>query len=210
MCYLDIPVTILSSMVPAFLFCVGVGDSIHILSIYRDQRKLGVPGHAAIVDAAGITGPPVFFTSITTMTGLLSLNFASVPAIIEMGIAGGVGVMIAWFLSLTLLPAILSFSPRSTLGMSGLDDQDIIDRTLGRWARRWIVDPCVSLFSALRKTRSRRVDEAVKTDWMTLHRAMHCMFSAARGTTEFSRRPLENWSPVRLPRGGSQPDRSLP
>ena len=60
MCYLDIPVTILSSMVPAFLFCVGVGDSIHILSIYRDQRKLGVPGHAAIVDAAGITGPPVF------------------------------------------------------------------------------------------------------------------------------------------------------
>ena len=111
-------VNILSSILPAFLFCVGVGDSIHLLSIYRDHKRLKGSGHEALVHAVSITGPPVFFTSATTMVGLLSLNFASVTAISEMGIAGGVGVMIAWLLSLTFLPIILSLNPHATLGLN--------------------------------------------------------------------------------------------
>ncbi|MEE2758293.1 MAG: MMPL family transporter [Myxococcota bacterium] len=116
MALFDLPVTILSGILPAFLFCVGVCDSIHMLSIYRSLRVEGVENKQAIIDAVAITGPPVFFTSLTTICGLFSLNFASVTVIAEMGIAGGVGVAFAWFFSLTLLPIILTFNEASVLG----------------------------------------------------------------------------------------------
>jgi hypothetical protein len=121
-------VNILSSIIPAMLFCVGVGDSIHMLSIYRDQKREGVSGNKALIQAVSITGPPVFFTSLTTMVGLFSLNFASVTAISEMGIAGGFGVVVAWFLSLTLLPIILSFNPKAMLGAELGQPRDWIQR----------------------------------------------------------------------------------
>jgi uncharacterized protein len=132
----DLPVSILSGILPAFLFCVGVGDSIHMLSIYRDHRRQGSAHRAAIIEAVSITGPPVFFTSLTTMTGLFSLNFASVTAISQMGIAGGVGVILAWVLSLVILPIMLTFSPESTLGATPPEDEDRIDRFIG-WCVSW-------------------------------------------------------------------------
>ena len=124
---------ILSSILPAFLLCVGVGDSIHMLSIYRDLRRHGMPNEAAIVRAVAITGPPVLFTSLTTMTGLFSLWFAQVYAVSEMGVAGGVGVMFALTLSLVLLPIMLTWNRTGLLGAKPAGEQDVIDRVVG-WA----------------------------------------------------------------------------
>ena len=63
----------------------------------------------AIHRAIGLTGPPILFTSLTTMIGLLSFQFASVTAIKDMGLAGGVGVMFAFLHSLITLPLFLSW-----------------------------------------------------------------------------------------------------
>ena len=107
MAALGLPVTILSGILPAFLLCVGVCDSIHLMTVYRSLLAEGQDNESAIIDAVSMTGAPIFFTSVTTICGLLSLNFASVTVIAEMGIAGGVGVAFAWLFSVTLLPALL-------------------------------------------------------------------------------------------------------
>ncbi len=117
----------LSSILPAFLYCVGAGDSIHILSIYRDLRRHGIDNEAAIVQAAGTTGPPVLFTSLTTMLGLFSLSFASVGAIADMGIVGGLGVMVALLLSVTVLPWFLTFNTTSLMGAKPPKARDFVD-----------------------------------------------------------------------------------
>ncbi len=100
--------SILSTILPAFLFCVGVADSVHFLSIYGRIRE-GADVRTDILNTANIASAPIFFTSLTTMGGLFSLSFASVRVISELGFAGGVGVLFAWFLSVTLLPALMSF-----------------------------------------------------------------------------------------------------
>lgn len=100
--------SILSTILPAFLFCVGVADSVHFLSIYGRGNQ-GGSSHLRILETASIASAPIFFTSLTTMGGLFSLSFASVRVISELGLAGGVGVLFAWFLSVTLLPALMSF-----------------------------------------------------------------------------------------------------
>jgi len=136
MALVGFPLSILTSILPAFLFCVGVGDSIHMLSIYRERRKRGVENRQAIIQAVSITGPPVFYTSLTTMCGLFSLNFASVKVISEMGMAGGVGVIIAWIMSLVILPIILTLNPRSLLGADRSHSTDRTDRFIG-WCVGW-------------------------------------------------------------------------
>ncbi|MGC6417163.1 MAG: efflux RND transporter permease subunit [Bradymonadia bacterium] len=127
MAALGLPVTILSGILPAFLLCVGVCDSIHLMTVYRSLLAEGHDNESAIIDAVSMTGAPIFFTSVTTICGLLSLNFASVTVIAEMGIAGGVGVAFAWLFSVTLLPALLCANRAGHLGRDRADRNWMFD-----------------------------------------------------------------------------------
>lgn len=107
----DTPVTLLSNVIPAFLACVGMGDSVHIQAVYRDRLAAGDARLAAIEAAVGSTGLPVVFTTLTTAAGLLSFRFASTQAVQEMGTFGALGVMAALLHSLVFLPVWLSWAP---------------------------------------------------------------------------------------------------
>ena len=121
------PVTMLSNILPAFIICVGIGDSVHLLSVYRDHFKQHRDPKLAAIETVALTGTPVLFTSVTTMVGLLSFRLASIPAIQEMGTAGAIGVAAACFHSLFFLPVILSFNRKSLLGLK--EDQFVIKAT---------------------------------------------------------------------------------
>ena len=129
---------LLSSILPAFLLCVGLGDSVHMQSIYRTQRRRGMGHRRAIVSAFALTGPPVLFTSMTTMIGLFSFKFATVTAVQEMGLAGGVGVSFALLHSLITLPLFLLWQGDRDFGKMGADrasSGDRIDRMLNALVR---------------------------------------------------------------------------
>lgn len=127
------PVTMISNILPVFIICVSIGDSVHILSVYRDARHGGCDNEAAIVEALGSTGIPVTFTTITTCIGLLSFRLASVDAIRDMGTFGAFGVAAALFHSVVFLPAILTFNRTSLLGVRERPSNappDLLDRLL--------------------------------------------------------------------------------
>lgn len=124
------PVTMLSNVLPAFIIAVGIGDSVHIQSVYRDARRRGVPNHEAIVSAVAATGKPVLFTTLTTMFGLLSLNSASMTAINEMGTAGAVGVVFALVNTFAILPVMLSYNRTGILGAPPQGHHGLLDRFL--------------------------------------------------------------------------------
>jgi len=112
----DVPMTVVTNILPAFLACVGVGDSIHILSVYRDARAKAVPNREAIVHAIATTGVPIFYTSLTTAIGLLSFHLSSLSAISDMGTFGALGIFVAFVYSIVFLPIVLSFNSKSLLG----------------------------------------------------------------------------------------------
>jgi len=124
------PMTIVSNILPAFIICVGAGDSIHVQSVYRQARLRGVDNEAAIVHAVATTGMPVLFTSITTALGLLSFRMASLQAIQDMGTFGAVGVVAALVLSVTCLPAVLSYNQHSLIGAEAAARHDRIGALL--------------------------------------------------------------------------------
>ena len=89
-----VQITIVTNILPAFLIAVGLGDSVHIQSVYRDARRDGAANLQAIHTALASTGMPVFFTSLTTAVGLSSFKFAKLGAIQNLGLFGALGELI--------------------------------------------------------------------------------------------------------------------
>ena len=115
MAALGSPMTMVMNAMPAFLICVGICDSIHIQSVYRDLRADGVDNREAIVRAVALTGVPVLYTTLTTCIGLLSFQFAELGAIRSLGVFAAYGVALAFLLSIVFLPIVLSFNTRQVL-----------------------------------------------------------------------------------------------
>lgn len=127
-----VPITVVMNILPAFLITVGVADSVHIQSVYREQRRLGVANDRAIIDALATTGMPILYTTATTCVGLLSFRMATLDAIGDVGTFGGLGVAIALLHSMVFLPIVLSFNRHSLLGATPPSEgRSVIDRFLG-------------------------------------------------------------------------------
>jgi hypothetical protein len=134
------PMTGVTSVLASFLICVGMADSIHVQSVFRDLRRDGASARDAVVQALAVTGVPVLMTSLTTIAGLLSFRTASLSAVIDMGTYGAFGVAAALVLSLVFLPAFLTFHRGSGLGARAVAPQaggaphvpDMLDRILAR------------------------------------------------------------------------------
>lgn len=103
-----VPVTTVTMVLPSFILAVGVGDSVHILSIfYRQLQKTGKK-KASVIHAMGHSGLAVVMTSLTTAAGLASFSTAEVASIADLGVFAGVGVMLALVYTIILIPALLA------------------------------------------------------------------------------------------------------
>jgi hypothetical protein len=111
MAMVGLPITLLTQMLPSFLLIVGVGDSVHIMTIfYRIYRKTG-DKQQAIIDAVGFAGLPVLMTSLTTACGLMSFVWADIASVAQLGYIAPVGVMLALLYTIILLPALICILP---------------------------------------------------------------------------------------------------
>jgi len=97
-----------SSTTPTMVMTLAVADCVHILSSQFYEMRRGVNKREAILTSLRINFQPVFLTSITTAIGFLSLNFSDAPPFRDLGNMVATGVMLAFLLSISLFPALLS------------------------------------------------------------------------------------------------------
>ncbi|HIJ22899.1 MAG: MMPL family transporter [Gammaproteobacteria bacterium] len=100
-----------TQILPSFVLAVGVGDSVHILSIFYRRYDHTGDKLEAIRFALGHSGLAVVMTSLTTAAGLFSFSTAELGAVAELGVFGAAGVLLAMFYSLILLPTLLAIFP---------------------------------------------------------------------------------------------------
>ena len=131
-----------TQILPSFLLAVGVGDSVHLLSIFFDRLRHGDDRDTALCHALGHSGLALVLTSLTTAAGLASFATAAIEPVARIGVFAPIGVGIALFLSLTMLPAVLAWVPISATARDGDGDgatPRAFDRALsglGRFAVR--------------------------------------------------------------------------
>nr|VFK26717.1 MAG: hypothetical protein BECKMB1821G_GA0114241_102235 [Candidatus Kentron sp. MB]VFK31576.1 MAG: hypothetical protein BECKMB1821I_GA0114274_10257 [Candidatus Kentron sp. MB]VFK75890.1 MAG: hypothetical protein BECKMB1821H_GA0114242_103431 [Candidatus Kentron sp. MB] len=107
---MGISLTGVSNVAPIVILTVAIADAVHILTTLQLSLD-GRTKHAAIVEALRLNFQPVFLTSLTTAIGFLSLNFGNSPPFHDLGNIVAMGVMAAFFLSVTLLPALMAILP---------------------------------------------------------------------------------------------------
>ena len=97
-----------TQIVPSLLLAVSIGATVHVLSIFFDKFNTTGDKREAIKYTLGHSGLAIAMTSVTTAIGVGSFSGSKVAPISDLGMFASLGVMISLFLTLTLLPALLS------------------------------------------------------------------------------------------------------
>ena len=99
---------------PTILMTMAVADSVHFLTGYYTRLETTGDRIEAMVHSLVNHVPAVFFTSAATIVSFLTLNFSDAPPFRDLGNITAMGVAAAFVLSLTLLPAVITFVPVSS------------------------------------------------------------------------------------------------
>jgi uncharacterized protein len=96
---------------PIMIMGLGLADSVHVATTVRQRLKVGATKNDAVKQAMRLNAGPIALTSLTTVMGFLTLNFAESPPLKELGNIVAVGVIAAFVYSVGFLPALLSILP---------------------------------------------------------------------------------------------------
>jgi predicted RND superfamily exporter protein len=116
---LGYPVHIMSSMIPIFLMPIAVVDSVHILSEFFDLYTREKGRRNTMLEVMGNLFMPMLYTSLTSAAGFASLALTPIPPVQVFGIFVAVGIMIAWFCTITFVPAYVMMIKESSLANFG-------------------------------------------------------------------------------------------
>lgn len=95
-----------TQIVPILLIGLGVDYAIHLTSRYREEVGTGETVDGSMTGAVTSVGIALFLATITTVIGFLTNIFNPVPALKDFGILAAVGIVVAFLLMLTFVPAI--------------------------------------------------------------------------------------------------------
>ena len=110
---------IMSSMIPIFIMPIAVLDSVHILSVLSERIGEGDTKEEAITSVVRNLFNPMFYTSITTVVGFLSLVTTGIPPVMVFGVTIAFGVAISFALTILFIPAYTMFLSDKTLKKFG-------------------------------------------------------------------------------------------
>ena len=108
---LDVPINVLLTTIPLIMFIVAMSDVIHLVSRYLDAIRVGASKYEAIKITVKEVGIATLLTSVTTAIGFFSLYFVKVQPIQVFGLVIGAGVLLAFVLSILILPILFYFFP---------------------------------------------------------------------------------------------------
>ncbi len=104
-----------TTTVPIVVMTLAIADCVHILVNFLHGMREGESKRQAMLESLRINLQPIFLTSVTTAIGFLSLNFSEAPPFRDLGNMSAMGVMFAFILSMSILPAMMMLLPVRTL-----------------------------------------------------------------------------------------------
>jgi hypothetical protein len=121
------PVHIMSSMIPIFIMPIAVLDSVHIISEFFERYQRSRNRRETIRSVIDALFMPMLYTSLTSSAGFASLALTPIPPVQVFGLFVAMGVMLAWGLTMTFIPAFVMLIPERTLENFGTAVHDGAD-----------------------------------------------------------------------------------
>ena len=96
-----------SIALPPLILVLGTAYSLHMVAEYYELARPDGAVREVVLEALKKTSPPICITALTTVLGFLSLGVNPLASIRVMGVFSSVGILIAFLLSILLVPAVL-------------------------------------------------------------------------------------------------------
>lgn len=109
MAWLQVPVNVMTSIVPALLIIIGSTEDIHLLTEYHAGLDRGKSSFKAIKFMARNMGTAVALTFITTYFGFLSIALNELELLRQFGLVASAGLAFNFLITLLLVPALLKW-----------------------------------------------------------------------------------------------------
>ena len=176
-----VKLNMITTIVMPLAIAVGVADSVHLISGYRERLSWGLERSEALSNAWLELYYPCVVTTLTTATGLASLLVANLTPIRQFGWMGAATVLFALLYTLILVPAFFSLvkAPTPRVQQEGTLMVRVLERvTRFSWNHNRVVLAVVVVmivFSAVGATRIQ-----VGADFSAYFRADDPLFQDSR------------------------------
>ena len=137
MAALEIPVNVMTSIVPALLIIIGSTEDIHLLAEYHAGALQGMPRMDAIHAMGHNMGLAVLLTFITTYLGFLSISLNDVELLQQFGMVASTGLLLNFLITVSLLPVCLRYLGERPAARSA-DPMDENYHRLADWVFRFV------------------------------------------------------------------------
>ncbi|KIP78289.1 RND transporter [Vibrio harveyi] len=114
--------------VPTLVMTLAVADCVHVIATMRQSMQNGFSKAHSIERSIALNFMPILITSVTTAISFLMMNMSDSPVLRDFGNLSALGVMIACFLSVTLLPALLKLLPIRVKQNTSKNGSDFMDK----------------------------------------------------------------------------------
>ncbi len=119
-------------IIPPVIFHVGFAYTVHLVSNFDRELKLGLDRHAAITNSLREVILPLGLTALTTSIGFFSLAMSRIEAIRVFGVFAAIGTLMAYLCALVVVPAGLRLIP---LGRPPRQERSWVDSFAEQLAR---------------------------------------------------------------------------
>jgi uncharacterized protein len=107
-------ITILSATLPSLITIISIPNAIYLFTKYHFEYRRTQGKAKALVQVIMKIGVVTVITNLNTAAGFLVLGLSDVRLMKEFGIVAGISVTVTFFISLLLIPIILSYMPAPT------------------------------------------------------------------------------------------------
>jgi len=104
-------ITVLTGLIAPLIMVIGIPNCVFLINKYQSEYKSHrnkIKALARTIDTIGVT---LFLANITTSIGFGVLYFTNSAMLVEFGVVAALSVMATYFITLTMVPIILSLLP---------------------------------------------------------------------------------------------------
>jgi len=134
MALMDIPIGVMTSIVPALLIIIGSTEDIHIISEHKANLAQGMEPSEALSQMSKTIGVAILLTFITTYFGFISIYTNEIQLLKEFGLVASSGLLINFLVTSLTVPAILKiFSSNKKKSHQEVHAEDSIYAKFALW-----------------------------------------------------------------------------
>jgi predicted RND superfamily exporter protein len=122
----DYKITLLNALIPPLVIVIGIPNCIYFLNKYHSAFKEGGDKRTALLDMIRKMGIVTLFCNISAAIGFAVFALTKSAVLKEFGVVAGINIMMLFFISVILIPTILSYLPDPT------------DRQIRYLTNRWL------------------------------------------------------------------------